>query len=332
MAGKGVVRPKRERISYVDERILGALLELHYLTAEQLARLYYKATSLNYVREQLKRLYDTDYLDRIYGPRAQAAGSVPWVYLLGRKGLRHFKDSGVDLDRRYRPSEERAHSDQFLFHTLAINDVLIAARLLAHQRADVELIAIRHDLDLKHTPVNVETAGGQGRDRERTPVVPDGWVDFRISMPGREKPVPAPLLLEVDRNTKAVRAFKRKIRALIPYLTGPYEKMFGMKAVTVAFILDEAACGSARDAEKRLRDMVRWTEEELRDRNKQSWGRIFLFTTLPTDRSFDPPQFFIGARCVTPFSDLPISLLDLPATERTGQPSGTSKALGVSIP
>src|SRR5579872_5377857 len=153
----GSKRPKTIRLTGVDEAILQALFDLHYLTAEQLCRLRYSATSLNHAREQLKRLYDLGFLARTYGPRAQAAGSTPWVYFLARRGLTHLRQLGFESERRHRPSEERTRSDQFLFHTMAVNDVLIAAMLLGRHIGKLELTAMRHDLDLKRHPVKLET-------------------------------------------------------------------------------------------------------------------------------------------------------------------------------
>jgi hypothetical protein len=327
MAGQGRGKANDERISYVDEQILHALFDFHYLTAEQLTRLRYSKASLNYAREQLKRLYDRGYFGRTYGPRSQAAGSTPWVYYLARKGLAHFKEHGYELERRYRPSEERSRSDQFLFHTLAVNDVLIAARLLERHVGGLELASIRHDLDLKRNPVKLETGKVDTAtgEKELESVSPDGWVSFRAAVLGKDRPVLFPLLLELDRNTEPVRRIKRKIRGLLTYIQGPYRELFGTKYVTVAFIVEEASCRSKEGAEKRVRDLCRWTEEALSELGKQAQGKLFVFTTLPLGEELDPERFFLAPRAVQPFTDLPLSLLDLPGALPVTGTNGQSK-------
>ncbi len=304
MAGKRV-----ERISFGDEHILHAVRDFHYLTAEQLCRLLYQPTSLNYAREQLKRLFDANYLNRTFGPRSQAAGSSPWVYLLGRRGIRYFREHKLEINRRYRPSEEKAHSDQFLFHTLAVNDVLITAVLLVRRRTDITLEQLRHDLDLKRTPVRV-SAVGKGRNVELQSVVPDGWLRFRV--PGPTRSATVALLLELDRGTISVKALKRKVRGLLAFLAGPYEQTFGTRSGSVAFVVDEGAFARFEGARRRLKDLCRWTEEELKLAGKHTFGERFVFTLLPQERAVDPNVFFLSPRCRVPFSALPCSLFGLP--------------------
>jgi hypothetical protein len=330
MAGKDTGHaPSLARLTSVDEAILQALYDFHYLTAEQLCRLRYSPSSLNHVREQLKKLHDAEYLQRVFGPRKQASGSTPWVYLLGRKGLAHFRDLGYE-GRRHRPSEQQALADQHLFHTLAINDVLIAARLL-HQAVDVvSLVAIRHDLDLKRTPVKIETGPADPRSGvpELTSVVPDAWLHFQIPNPARDKPESAPLLLELDRGKKSVSEFKRKIRGLLAYTGRPYQTLFGVKSVTVAFVIDEGAFASPQQAAKRVADTRRWTEEELTEQRKEDWGEIFLFTSLPDPQTLDAIEFFLGHHALAPFTAQPLSLLDLPTTA----PATGADGMSMSFP
>jgi len=335
MTGRGVETRKTSnaegptRISYVDEAILNALWDFHYLTADQLCRLLYSPGSLNYAREQLKRLYDAQFLDRVFGPRAQAAGSTPWVYLLGKRGLRYFKDRDTGATRRYRPSEERQHSDPFLFHTLSINEVLIMARRLAATVDAIDLVGMRHDLDLKHTPARVETERSNPTtgERELTAVVPDGWMHFRVAVPNQDKPASLPLVLELDRDTKSVQDFKRKIRGLLAYVRGPYEHIFGVKAATVAFVVDTAGQNAEERKQRRVRDLLRWTEEELTDLHKTTWGSAFVFTALPARDALDPRRLFLHPSARAPFSKEPLSLLDLPSSVPIEWTDGVSKPL-----
>ncbi len=64
-----------------DARILAAHARYFYLTAGQLTRLLYAATSQTYAQARLKRLADAGYLQRISLPRVRCTGSAPLVNL-----------------------------------------------------------------------------------------------------------------------------------------------------------------------------------------------------------------------------------------------------------
>jgi hypothetical protein len=78
---------------------------------------------------------------------------------------RYLQALGYDIPS-FHPSEHTHHKPQFLNHTLAVNDFLIAASLLPSSAPDIAVVDIRHDLTLKRTS---------------QPVIPDGWIDFRIN-------------------------------------------------------------------------------------------------------------------------------------------------------
>jgi len=328
MARTGVDR-ESQRVTTLEEEILRLLFDFHYLTAEQLTRLRYSPTSINHARELLKRLFDKGLVGRTFGPRSQPAGSVPWVYFLARKGRRLMSEMGLETERRYRPSEERRRTDTFLFHTLAVNDVLVAAKLLERHIGAVMIAGMRHDLDLKRNPVKLPTGKVDQKtgEVEQESISPDGWVNFRARLPDRERPVSFPLLLEIDRDTEGVDRIKKKVRGLLSYIKEPYQEIFGTRYVTVAFIVEDAACRRAGGPDKRLADLVRWAEETLKDLGQEKQANLFVFTTLPSGHELDPVEFFLSPRALQPFSDVPLSLLDLPTPiKRT---NGQSKPLSV---
>jgi hypothetical protein len=66
----------------------------------------------------------------------------------------HLQRAGAEVSQRFRPSEHRAQSLLFLAHTLAVNDVLIAAELPERLSPRATLVAVRHERDLKRRPVH----------------------------------------------------------------------------------------------------------------------------------------------------------------------------------
>jgi hypothetical protein len=247
--------------------------------------------------------------------------------------LNHLRDDGLEVTRRYRPSEEIVLKDRFLFHTLALNNIFIAATLLAREAAAIELVGLRHDLDLKRAPVKLETGrvDPKSGEKELESVSPDGWLNFQIQVPGRDRPVSAPLLLEIDRNTEPVKRIKRKIRGLLAYVGDPYAAIFGTRYVTVSFLVEEAACPSPEAANRRVRDLVRWIEETLAERDARTSASVFLVGSLPHPDVLSPREFFLQPRAMQPFSDLPLSLLDLPDSVPATGADGRSMSFPVSL-
>src|SRR5947209_3761369 len=150
MAGVNPTSRKRQRyvVSLIDDAILRLLFEFHVLPAKQVTLLRYSPKSITHVREQLKHLTDAGYLQRSYLPRAGAQGRAEAVYELRTPALRYLADLGFDVQGRPRPAE-RVYGGQFLLHTLAGNQVLIAARLLERKYPSLHVERIRHERDLK---------------------------------------------------------------------------------------------------------------------------------------------------------------------------------------
>src|SRR5205807_2314431 len=107
-----------------------------------------------------------------------------------------------------------------LQHVLELNDFLIAASLLPRVVPSISLVEMRHDLDLKKTPVKVTVERRMpygDRIDEKVTVIPDGWLDFRMVVPDRRKPRRRCIVVELDRGTSSVAPFKSKLRALYAY-------------------------------------------------------------------------------------------------------------------
>ncbi|MBE0610053.1 MAG: replication-relaxation family protein [Dehalococcoidia bacterium] len=283
---------KDPTVGPADDAVLRAAFRYYYLSSRQVCRLLYSPGSLTYVQMKLKRLSDAGFLQRIWLPRPAAHGSAPSVYTLARKGLNHLARAGVDVDRRrYRPSEQREHTYLFLGHTLAVNDVLISAELLGRSQPGYELARMLHERDLKRTPVHVEDEDGR-----MIAVVPDGWLDIRV-----DGAYQVCLALELDRGTEEQKVWRRKVRGLLAYANGPYQEAFQTKSLTVAVV--------ATPGDKRLLQLIHWTESELAVRHEQAQGGLFVFTAVGSDPA-ELADLFFSRRWYRPFGKQRVALLD----------------------
>src|SRR5207248_5556850 len=110
-----------------------------------------------------------------------------------------------------------------LTHALNVNDILIAGRNLPKVAPDITLSSWLHDFDLQKTPAYVEfdrrIPHGGGIVTERVKIVPDGMLDFRMTLPqaaGKERR--RIILPEIDRGSETnIEEFKKKILAYIYY-------------------------------------------------------------------------------------------------------------------
>lgn len=274
-----------------DEAVLRLLGTYHYLTAQQICRALYSPGSLTRVQTIVKRLRDAGYIQAIFLPRRSQTGSAPSVYTLSRRGRLFLQRLGVSVSLRVRPSEERLHSYLFLAHTLCVNDVLLAVHMLAKTDRRIVLAGMRHERDLKRAPVAVVTAAG-----ERIAVVPDGWIDIRV------QDWQYCFVLELDRGTEEQKAWKRKVRGLVAFASGPYQAAFNTDSLTIA-VLTTAG-------EKRCVDLRRWTEEELSAiQHTHAAGFFAVASLVPATTS--PQQLFLGRLWQTPFTPSLQALIEL---------------------
>src|SRR5207249_106785 len=140
--------------------------------------------------------------------RPVVRGKAPLVYTLARKGLNYLKGAGFDVRAYFRPSKEQEKSYLFLLHTLAFNDVLIAASNLHKVAAEYSLLSFTHERVLKQTPYKISFM--RGGTLETVTLIPDAFLLFgRKKKNGDEK---LPRVLELDRNTTEQKHFRRNLR------------------------------------------------------------------------------------------------------------------------
>lgn len=274
-----------------DDAMLRAIYAYQFLTTEQVTRLLYSRGSLWNVGARLKRLAEAGYLHRRRVPTINT-GNTPFVYSLGRFGMRYLREAGISEFPRFRPSERLELGFYALRHNLLLNDVLIAAALLAEEVPELVLAEMRHDWRLKRSPVRVQLAEGLQRD-----VVPDAWLDYHIRQTARMS-----ICLELDRGTEEEKQWKRKLRALLAFASGPYQSSYNTESLTIAFATDAG--------EYRLSKMKTWTEQVLAQEQASADAELFLFTAL-SQGELNPQSLFLGQVWQQPFGTKPVALLSL---------------------
>lgn len=248
-------------LSTAVEKILRLFTTYPYLTVEQVTRLLHNRGSAHYVSSRLKTLTDEKFLHRLQRETIK----FPYVYCLGIRGVRYLQSLGRDI-QVFHPSEHTTHKPMFLHHTLAVNDFLIAAQILHTLAPDISVHETKHDLTLKHTP---------------SPVIPEGWIDFRLN----EK-TQLCIWLEMDMGTMDQKPFRKKISALIDFSRQSYEHIFGTPSLTIVF--------ATPAGEQRLNNILNWTQKELTDRQSEQDADLFRFLCVPE-------QVFCAPICVCPF-------------------------------
>jgi hypothetical protein len=282
-------------LSLADDAILRAIFCHHYLSAQQVCRLLYSRGSLTHVQSKLKRLTDSGHCQRLFLPRPSQHGSAPSVYTLARKGLNYLQNQGLDTTRRYHSVEEREHSYLFLAHTLAVNDFLISAALLCRRVPWIGLASVLHERELKRQPVFVSDSNGG-----KIGVIPDSWLDLQV-----QGSYQSCLALELDRGTVEQKQWRRKVRGLVGWAKGPYQEQFKTTSLTIAVV--------ATPGEKRLQELVRWTQAELEAIGEKHAADLFRLTGGPPDSPV-PEALFLSPCWVRPFDPQPVSLLPFAQT------------------
>jgi len=216
------------------------------------------------------------------------------LYYLSTLGQKELQPLGITNSSRVRKSDIEDMKLPHLEHVRSLNDFLIAARLLSRLYPDISLVAMLHDLDLKRSPLRVTV------DRQAGTLVPDGFLDFRLSIAGHLYAMP--VWVELDRGTEWGETLKKKLRSIIAAVnTSAFEALFGVSSITVAIATTEGI--------KRVDLMRSFVQQELQNMGITHLANIFLFTALPLD--IQPQTIFLSPLWYTPDNNTPVPLLDL---------------------
>jgi hypothetical protein len=174
------------------------------------------------------------------------AVNLPLLYTLSAKGRQYAASLGTAAGRRFRPSEEqdKGRNPYFLRHTMAVTDVLIAARLLSQTYPGITLSRMVTEQELKRK-IYVEIPA-------KICIEPDASMHFTVTETWHTEPQTWEdlFLIEVYRNLPLVEwRFKQKIAGYVTYVdTGQHEAFFHTPALSVAAITATDSAGGNTEA------------------------------------------------------------------------------------
>ena len=270
-------RPGKEptRLGKPELAILAALLRYRVLTGMQVTKLLFQPTSVTWVKDLLKQLYDAGYVARARPGARPGKGTAPLCYGLTSAGVTVLRGRGLTDEARGRPYRVHTITEGTLAHNLAVAEAMIAAERLVKAYPTIELPRLLHDLDLKQIAQPFTDADGTRRT-----VVPDAFLDFVVREEGGYR---RPICLEVDRGSENERRFRDKIRGLVDFAGAPYREQFGRRALTIAIV---AVLG-----EPKLAQLLRWTEAELRTLDAdEAVMDTFRLAAIPLDWTVPEPE------------------------------------------
>jgi hypothetical protein len=241
-----VADPTPMRLTERDIDVVEAVNRYRVLKQEQIQSLYFGSQAT--AKFRLAKLYDHGYLERKFLPVMLGEGRSPTLYVLDKKGADLLRvERGYDELMWYSSSKDL--KTEFLEHTIAINEVMVAVTLAARQEGFIlEKWAGENDLKADYDYVTIRTASGK---RERVPVLPDSY--FSLIAHNRRHH----FFLELDRGTMTLDRFKTKVRAYMAYHeSGGYEKRYGTKSLRVLTVIAAKSSG-----EKRIKNLKMASEQ-----------------------------------------------------------------------
>ncbi len=290
-------------INAKDDKILKAVYFYRGLTAEQIACLFFKFSSLTYVRDRLAHLTEHKYLHRYRYPTL-SLGVSAWVYELGTLGIKYLRRlEDFDVADRFRGAEDEERGYGNVKHLLTLNDFLIAGEKLPQLLPSINLTYRLHDWMLHQEPLKAKIG------REEVSIIPDGFLHCHVTHGVTTYSMP--IWVEMDMGSEFGKKMREKLTGILTIVHNlAYKELFTVEDITVAFVtLDE-----------KRRDLLRsYVKERLQAMKLTSLDQLFLFASLPytTDEKtkaqwIDPRTAFL-----TPLwypaddSSAPVSLLEL---------------------
>jgi hypothetical protein len=286
-----ITNPKKSQrkpliITRRDEQILREIYQYRYMTALDVAWLFFKPSSHTHVREILSMLSGGQdlatqtYLCRFGLP---SVGNAERVFTLGAKGRNFLAEHGLPMTWYFRPYKLKHFSASHVQHQLLVTRCVVAAHVWSRKQSEFNLLNVRFGHEFRRTPGKV-TREIKG-DITRVPVIPDAWLLFERVSNGNELPI----FLEIDRGMEYQQRFKQHIRSRIQFIEdGGYTRTFGSRSVTVAY----ATTGQTpayRDTRRKA--MALWTNEVLEELGKNKWAGVFRFASVDVKGLFDLALF-----------------------------------------
>jgi hypothetical protein len=294
----------------VSHQLLVALAAFDYLTPSQAARLLGKERSLTYIRETFRSLA----AEKLALSLAGRSVTIPRVFTLTAKGREYagmlWKPAS---SRRFRPSEEhdKVRNPYFLRHTLAVTDVLIAARLLAKSTPGITLARMYTERALKRK-ISVaipqqRATGGEPHVRQIC-LEPDAGVLFRVTESWHNPPETWEdfFFIEVYRNLPPAEwHFKQKVQGYVATVdTGRHEALFHTPALAIAVM-------TVSESEQMAATLKRWTEETVHEIQQPEQEQRFFFRNVADPAAVSPEALFLSPLWEQAFGSAKTSLLVL---------------------
>jgi len=191
---------------------------------------------------------------------------------------------GNPTRQRFRPSEEQEKAENLFFikHTLAIWDVLIAAKLLAKTTPGIVLNRIYQERDLRrkiYVEIPVQTAHGK-TSKQTICIEPDAGCEFIVQEKWRDF-----FHIEVYRYLPVETLWKQKVTGLVTYRqTGQNQALFHTSALSIAVFAQTREMAQTLNA---------WTEEALTKLAQPAEGQRF-FNTIDDPTSAQPAEMYLA--------------------------------------
>ncbi len=281
------------------EEILQAVYTYRFVTAMDIARLFFSPTTINHSREILSFLSGKqDYAERHYLYRFPLPntriGGTEKIYTLGSQGRSYLQSQGMIVDWYFRPYKVASMTYQNCLHALTLTRFLVAAHVFVKQHSAWELTTLRTEYELKkelaeeHTKqqaVTVTLSPVNGKAEEQVTVIPDVWLLFHQTT--SNKGSWHHVFVEIDRATEQQKYFKRQIKARALFLScGGYKKLFGTNKGIIAY----ATTGN----QTRVQTMRKWTKQVLTELGLKKLSSRFLFCSLTPSWEQDENALFLA--------------------------------------
>jgi len=280
-----------------EEQILRDLCFYRYLSADQVCRLRFSPGARTHVAAKLSGMAARGLLWTVKH-RRKFAGRSLHVYTPSYAAIHYLAEQGYEVPERYHRTEIEAVSYGYLDHTLAVNDFFIGLELLQRETPYLHVEERLHELELKKRATKVNISPEGERTLTTATVIPDGWANIAVGVPGNGSRTC--VALELDRGSHKSPRFKQKIGALLAWSRGPYQRVFQTTSLLVAVV--------ATPGTRRAIQLLTWTQEELdRLEATDDEREQFIFTPLPPDST--PDELFFGDCWRLPFDSRPTSLL-----------------------
>ena len=258
-----------------DLDIFQDLLRMRVLTQSQIQRLYFP--SKNRAQVRLRTLFDNSFLARAYYPyRIEGGGKAPNLYVLDQRGADALRGERPEFKFKWHYSYKK-FSDDFLRHTIPLNEFLVLMRIAAPKNGFYEITDWRTETELRKNFDYVYLALPNGH-RKRIAVIPDAF--FIIE----DEHYRYPFFVEWDGTTQTEKVIKQKVQKYVTYYeSGQYKERYQFKLFRVLFVCQTTA---------RMKTLKQWVE----DTNLDGIGAFFFASldALTTENVFKKPVWLRG--------------------------------------